>query len=255
MEANNFREENYLKLVIRETNILRKLSSDLKGHPNLVKLIDIISPKDLVTSKEQYLLLVMEYMPSDLHEMMNKSKKQKYGEKEVAKIAYQIISALCYMHSAGLMHRDLKPSNILVDDEFNIKICDFGLARSVLNENDLQKKSTKMRRKLSDKCQTRWYRAPEVILLEKIYNEKIDLWSLGCILSELIYCSKEYSKFNQKLHERILFKGDSCYPMSPIDQKSREDDDTACVSEHDQLKLILGVIGDQDSNNLSFISD
>ena len=65
--------------------------------------------------------------------MMLNSEKKPYGEREIIKILYQLVSAVCYMHSAGIMHRDLKPSNILVDDEFNIKICDFGLARSILS--------------------------------------------------------------------------------------------------------------------------
>ena len=64
---------------------------------------------------------------------------------------------------------------------------------------------------------TRWYRAPEVIVTDKNYNKAIDVYSLGCILTELIYCSKQYSSTEGfEANDRFLFKGKSCYPISPI---------------------------------------
>lgn len=77
------------------------------------------------------------------------------------------------MHSAGVVHRDLKPSNILVNENCDLKICDFGLAR-------LQK--TQMTGYVS----TRYYRAPEIMLTWRRYNEKVDIWSAGCIFGEMI---------------------------------------------------------------------
>ena len=68
---------------------------------------------------------------------------------------------------------------------------------------------------MSRHISTRWYRAPELILLEKSYDTKIDLWAAGCILSEMIYCSKEYKKSVKSVSNRIMFKGQSCYPVSP----------------------------------------
>lgn len=80
---------------------------------------------------------------------------------------------LKYVHSAGVVHRDLKPSNILINENCDLKICDFGLARV---------QETQMTGYVS----TRYYRAPEIMLTWRRYNEKIDIWSAGCIFAEMI---------------------------------------------------------------------
>ena len=69
---------------------------------------------------------------------------------------------------------------------------------------------------MSTCIQTRWYRAPEVILLDHNYNKAIDIWSVGVILFELLYClDKNTSKPGFNLKKRFIFNGDSCYPISP----------------------------------------
>ena len=87
---------------------------------------------------------------------------------------------LKYIHSAAIYHRDLKPRNLLVNSNCDLKICDFGLARA--NIEQLKTANTVM----TDYIATRWYRAPEVILSWKKYTGAIDVWSVGCILAELI---------------------------------------------------------------------
>lgn len=90
------------------------------------------------------------------------------------------MKALKYIHSAELIHRDLKPSNILLDAECNVKVADFGLARS-LNENDDEQPTV-----LTEYVATRWYRAPEILLGSTRYTKAVDMWSVGCILGEMI---------------------------------------------------------------------
>lgn len=84
------------------------------------------------------------------------------------------------MHSAQLLHRDLKPSNLLLNSECHVKVADFGLARSLDNKDP---DSTPL---LTDYVATRWYRAPEILLGSNKYTKGVDMWSLGCILAELL---------------------------------------------------------------------
>jgi serine/threonine protein kinase len=80
------------------------------------------------------------------------------------------------MHSANVLHRDLKPSNLLLNSNCDLKVCDFGLARGVTDEN----------MDLTEYVVTRWYRAPEIMLSCQEYTKAIDVWSVGCILGELL---------------------------------------------------------------------
>ena len=86
----------------------------------------------------------------------------------------QTMLGLAYMHKHGFFHRDLKPENLLVKGD-SVKIADFGLAREI-----------RSRPPFTDYVSTRWYRAPEVILSWRQYTAAIDVWSVGCILAELI---------------------------------------------------------------------
>ncbi len=94
-------------------------------------------------------------------------------------IIYQILKAIKFIHSADIIHRDLKPSNIFINSDSHIKIGDFGLARTLTSGNRFQAIIT-------DYVATRWYRAPEMIMNSSKYTKPIDMWSVGCILAELI---------------------------------------------------------------------
>jgi len=86
---------------------------------------------------------------------------------------YQVLRGLKYIHSAGIIHRDLKPSNIAVNEDCELKILDFGLARPTENE-------------MTGYVATRWYRAPEIMLNWMHYTQTVDIWSVGCIMAELM---------------------------------------------------------------------
>merc|ERR1711920_1096409 len=104
--------------------------------------------------------------------------KQKLTERHYQFFVYQMLRGLKYIHSAGVIHRDLKPENILINGaDCNLKITDFGLARGVHMEDALN---------LTEYVVTRWYRAPEVMCSAKQYDEKVDVWSVGCIFAELL---------------------------------------------------------------------
>lgn len=92
---------------------------------------------------------------------------------------YQTLRALKAMHSANVLHRDLKPSNLLLNANCDLKVCDFGLARSAASQEDNSGFMTEY-------VATRWYRAPEIMLTFKEYTKAIDVWSVGCILAEML---------------------------------------------------------------------
>ena len=84
---------------------------------------------------------------------------------------------------------------------------------------------SKRERNLSEIISARWYRPPEIILLDPNYDKSVDIWSLGCSLAELLYCSTEYSQdpdFNE--NQRYPFMGSQCAPMSPINGDLIDDD-------------------------------
>lgn len=107
-------------------------------------------------------------------------------------------------------------------------------------------------RELSGHVATRWYRPPEIILLEKFYNTAIDIWGAGCVFYELIEMIKENQPDVTK--RSVLFPGKSCFPLSPSD-KPTDKILGMPTSPRDQLKLILNVYGEPSAADLSFLND
>merc|ERR1712032_127193 len=122
------------KRILREIALLRHLR-----HPTIVNIIEILPPKDPKRFNEVF--LVMEYAQSDLKKLFKSPYHLEMSH--INTLAYGILVGLKYIHTAGVLHRDLKPANVLINQDCTVKICDFGLARSVegLNEAEDKKKA------------------------------------------------------------------------------------------------------------------
>jgi len=125
----NIFSANYItKKVLREITVMRRIT-EMKCPDSLCRLIDIIAPTDFSKEENNFIFVVMEYMKTDLKQLMDSLREKSFTEKHLLKVIYGILSGLNFLHSANVLHRDIKPSNILIDDNFNVKICDFGLSR------------------------------------------------------------------------------------------------------------------------------
>ena len=153
----------------------------MKNNIFTTKLIETIAEGESV-------FLVMDFISSDLKMLLNDPKHAKFSlneETHFLTILYNLLCCVNFLHSANIAHRDLKPGNLLIDNECNIKICDFGLARS-MKSGDGKKRSK------TNHVVARWYRAPELILGDEDYTSKIDIWSIGCIMGELLNFTDHY---------------------------------------------------------------
>jgi len=150
---------------IREISLLFSLQ-----HENIVQLESVAVGQQL-----ESLFLVMGYCQYDLAGLLDHMSKP-FLEEQVKCLMLQVLKGLEFMHSKYIAHRDLKVSNLLLTDEGVLKIADFGLARSF---GTPRKPST-------PKVVTLWYRAPEVLFGDRIHTTAMDLWSAGCVLSELL---------------------------------------------------------------------
>lgn len=188
----------HAKRTYRELRYLRHMN-----HENIIGLLDVFMTP--AQSNEDFnVYLVTHLMGSDLNNII---KQQALTDEHVQFLVYQILRGLKYVHSAGIVHRDLKPSNIAVNEDCELRILDFGLARATDHE-------------MTGYVATRYWRAPEIMLNWMHYGKEVDLWSVGCIMAEL-------------LTGQVLFPG----------------------TDHiDQLTRILQIVGTPDKKFLSKIT-
>jgi len=146
---------------------------ELNGHENIIRLLNVLK-----ADNDKDIYLICDYMESDLHAVIRANILEEIHKQY---IIYQLLKALKYMHSGQLLHRDIKPSNILLNSDCQVRVCDFGLARSIVQQAD-----TKANPVLTDYVATRWYRPPEILLGSTSYQMGVDIWSVGCILGELL---------------------------------------------------------------------
>lgn len=159
---------------LREIGILKSLPR----HPSIVEF------KEVTVDDCDRVFVVMEHMENDLRRLID-AKIQPLRPSEVKCMMKQLLEGVKFLHENGVMHRDLKPSNILVNKKGDqLKICDFGLSRQFGSKSG----------SYSPGVVTLWYRAPEILAGAKTYSCAVDMWSVGCIMAEMLL-------------KKVLFKG------------------------------------------------
>ncbi|CAM8916663.1 unnamed protein product [Rhodiola kirilowii] len=167
---------------IREIKILKKLH-----HENVINLKEIVtSPgperddQGRPDSNNKYkggIYMVFEYMDHDLTGLADRP-GMRFSVAQIKCYMRQLLTGLHYCHVNQVLHRDIKGSNLLIDNEGNLKLADFGLARSFSNDHNGN---------LTNRVITLWYRPPELLLGTTKYGPAVDMWSVGCIFAELLH--------------------------------------------------------------------
>ncbi|XP_028989443.1 mitogen-activated protein kinase 7 [Betta splendens] len=187
--SNAFEVLTNAKRTLRELKILKHFK-----HDNIIAIKDILQP-NLPHSAFKSVYVVLDLMESDLHQIIHSA--QTLTPEHTRYFLYQLLRGLKYVHSANVIHRDLKPSNLLVNENCELKIGDFGMARG-LSSHPEESYSF-----MTEYVATRWYRAPELLLSLNHYSLAIDLWSVGCIFAEMLG-RKQLFPGNNYIHQLQL---------------------------------------------------
>jgi len=158
-------EEGIPPTTLREISLLKTLK-----HPNIVEMSGVLYD-------EGELYLIFEFMDCDLRGWLDNLEEDQFiDSKTLKRFTYFLTEGIRYCHSHRILHRDLKPQNILVSKDLMIKIADFGLGK----EHGLPIVE------LTHEVVTLWYRPPEILLGTKTYSGACDVWSIGCIMAEMV---------------------------------------------------------------------
>ncbi|KAM7262282.1 hypothetical protein ACFE04_021359 [Oxalis oulophora] len=166
---------------IREIKILNKLD-----HKNVIKLKEIVTSPGRDRDEQgnpvgnKYdggIYMVFDYMDHDLAGLIDRPKRR-FTIPQIKCYMKQLLTGLHYCHLNKVLHRDVKCSNLLIDNEGNLKLADFGLATSFASDHNGN---------LTNHVVTLWYRPPELLLGATKYGPAVDMWSAGCIFAELLY--------------------------------------------------------------------
>ncbi|KAL6583105.1 Cyclin-dependent kinase C-1 [Orobanche minor] len=174
-------KEGFPITAIREIKILKKLQ-----HENVINLKEIVTSPGREGNEQgkpdgnKYqgnIYMVFEYMDHDLTGLADRP-GLRFTVPQIKCYMKQLLTGLHYCHVNQVLHRDIKGSNLLIDNEGNLKLADFGLARSFSNDVNAN---------LTNRVITLWYRPPELLLGATKYGPAVDMWSVGCIFAELLY--------------------------------------------------------------------
>ncbi|RFU79716.1 serine threonine- kinase [Trichoderma arundinaceum] len=151
---------------VRELKHLQELQ-----HPNIISLLSVFS------SKDQNLNLVLEYLPlGDLEMLIRDTDNVRYGAADIKAWMGMLTRAVWFCHENYVLHRDIKPNNLLIAADGEVKLADFGLARSFADPH----------RHMTSNVITRWYRPPELLFGARYYSGAVDIWSVGTVFAELV---------------------------------------------------------------------
>ncbi|EFP84958.2 CMGC/CDK/CDK9 protein kinase [Puccinia graminis f. sp. tritici CRL 75-36-700-3] len=159
---------------LREIRILKSLD-----HPNIVPVIDLAfsrGDKNLLKRGNTY--MVFPYIDHDLAGLME-NKSITFNVSQIKLYSKQLLLGTAYLHRNKILHRDLKAANLLISNEGQLMIADFGLARSIEQQHNNKK------REYTNCVVTRWYRPPEILLGNRRYGTPVDLWGVGCVIAEM----------------------------------------------------------------------
>lgn len=199
-------KEGFPITAIREVKILRALK-----HKNIVNLKEIVTSRVTArkaggalkrnSSSDEHddgkgsVYMVFEYLNHDLSGLLD-TPGVSLNEQQIKCYMKQLLEGVEYMHRNRILHRDIKGSNLLLDNKGNLKIADWGLARSW----------TEQRKHYTNRVITLWYRPPELLLGATQYTSAIDMWSVGCIFAELLNRKAILNGRNELDQLKLIFK-------------------------------------------------
>jgi cyclin-dependent kinase len=181
-------DEGIPSTAIREISLLKELK-----HPNVVKLYNVVH-------SEKKLTLVFEYCDMDLKKALDDSAAVGSGGFDsitCRSYLFQLIRGIAYCHQHKVLHRDLKPQNLLINKRDGVlKLADFGLARAFGIPV----------RSYTHEVVTLWYRAPDILMGSRKYSTSVDIWSIGCIMAEMITSHPLFPGQNDQDQLHKIFK-------------------------------------------------